>query len=105
MTGFRTPDGTVFLADCVSGRNALEKYAVPFMYDVGAYLENLDLVEGMEASMFIPAHTEATPDIRELVWYNRAHVQRIEERILELCGEPIHFEKLLQKVFQGYGLA
>ncbi len=104
MTGFRMPDQTVFLADCVSGRETLKKYAVPFLYDVGAYLETLDRVEGMEAAVFVPAHAEASADIRELVRYNREHVHAIAERIVDICGEPLCFEGILQAVFQGYGL-
>ncbi|NCC68563.1 MAG: MBL fold metallo-hydrolase, partial [Clostridia bacterium] len=32
MVGFRTPDDTVFLADCISSRDTLEKYGIPFLY-------------------------------------------------------------------------
>lgn len=66
MVGFRMPDGVVFLADCISSRETLDKYAVSFVYDVGAYLETLDMVERMEAAMFVPAHAEAASDIKEL---------------------------------------
>lgn len=104
MTGFRMPDGAVFLADCISSRETLDKYAVSFIYDVGAYLETLDKVERMEAPMFVPAHAQASPDIRELVRYNRDKVQEVAERILSICREPVYFEKILQEVFTGYGL-
>lgn len=43
MVGFCMPDGVVFLADCISSRETLEKYVVSFIYDVGAYLETLDM--------------------------------------------------------------
>lgn len=104
MVGFRMPDNVVFLADCLSSRETLEKYAVSFIYDVGAYLETLNMVEGMEAAVFVPAHAEASDDIKELVRYNRDKVQSIAEKILSICGEPVNFEKILQEVFQGYGL-
>lgn len=45
MVGFRTPDQTVFLADCISSKETLEKYAISFIYDVEAYLKTLDKVE------------------------------------------------------------
>ena len=61
------PDGVVFLADCISSMDTLKKYAVSFIYDVGAYLETLNKVEKMEAAMFVPAHAEASADIKELV--------------------------------------
>lgn len=104
MTGFRTPDGVVFLADCISSRETLEKYAVAFIYDVEAYLQTLDMVEDMEASMFIPAHAEVAKDVRELVRYNRDQVHKVAERILDICREPRNFEGILQEVFRGYGL-
>lgn len=105
MVGFRMPDDVVFLADCISSRETLDKYAVPFLYDVGAYLETLDKVEQMEAAAFVPAHAEASADVRELVRYNRDKVLGIAERILTICGEPICFERILQEVFRGYGLS
>lgn len=104
MVGFRSPDGVVFLADSVNSKATLEKYAVSFIYDVGAYLDTLDMVEGMEAAMFVPAHADATDDIRELVRYNRKQVHEVAERILSICKEPMYFEGILQQVFQGYGL-
>ncbi len=104
MAGFRMPDGVVFLGDCISSRETLDKYTVSFIYDVDAYLETLDMVERMEAAMFIPAHAEAASDMKELVRYNREKVHRIAERILSICKEPIIFERILQEVFKGYGL-
>ncbi len=104
MVGFRMPDNVVFLADCISSRGTLDKYAVSFIYDVGAYLETLDMVEGMEAAMFVPAHAEASADVKELVRYNRDKVQSIAERILSICEKPMCFERILQEVFRGYGL-
>lgn len=104
MVGFRTPDNVVFLADSISSRAALEKYAVSFIYDIGAYLETLDKVERMEAAMFVPSHGEASADIKELVRYNRDKVYEVSEQIVSICREPIYFEKILQEVFKRYGL-
>lgn len=105
MVGFRMPDGAVFLADCVSSRETLDKYGVSFLYDVEAYLETLDAVERMEAAVFVPAHAEASSDMRELVQYNREKVLSTGERILSICEKPMQFEGILREVFRGYGLA
>lgn len=105
MVGFRTPDDVVFLADCISSRETLEKYAVSFIYDVEACLKTLDMVENMEASMFVPAHAQASSDIRELVRYNRDKVYCVAETILDICEEPLYFERILQELFQSYGLS
>lgn len=104
MVGFRTPDGTVFLADCLSSRATLEKYAVTFIYDVAAYLQTLDVVAAMEAPLFVPSHAEAVADIRELAEYNKEKVLEVAETILTICEEPLCFDAILQKLFSRYGL-
>lgn len=104
MYGFRTPDGSLFLADCLSSAASLEKYHVSFIYDVEAYLNTLDAVEQMEAELFIPSHADATDDIRPLVSVNRKKVREIADLILSCCSTPVAFEQVLQHVFGFYKL-
>ena len=54
MVGFRTPDDVVYLADCLSSRETLEKYQIGFIYDVAAYLDTLEMVKSLTARMFVP---------------------------------------------------
>ena len=104
MVGYRLPDGVVFLADCVSSEATLSKYAISFLYDVRSTLDTLDLVEGMQARMFVPAHAPACEDIAPLVRLNREKILEAGERIAELLCEPKGFDALLQSVFKRYGL-
>ena len=104
MVGFRTPDDVVFLADCLSSRETLDKYQIGFIYDVEAYLDTLEIVKTMQAKLFIPAHAEATESILELAQYNIDKVNDIADHIVELCGNPICFEQLLKRLFDDYGL-
>ena len=104
MAGFRTPDDVVYLADCLSSRETLEKYRIGFIYDVAAYLETLRKVQDMNAAVFVPAHAEATEDITTLARYNSDMVLEIAEKIVSLCREPLCFEDILQKLFDAYGL-
>ena len=104
MAGFRTPDGVVFLADCLSSRETLEKYQIGFIYDVAAYLATLERVKSMSAEMFVPAHAPVSEDVSELAQLNIDKVHEIAGAILELCAEPLCFEQLLQKLFARYGL-
>ncbi|CCY68256.1 metallo-beta-lactamase domain protein [Clostridium sp. CAG:678] len=104
MVGFRTPDDVVFLADCLSSRETLEKYQIGFIYDVAAYLNTLEKVKNLTAKMFVPAHAEATAEISDLAQYNIDKVYEIAERITCFCSEPICFELLLQKLFAQYKL-
>ena len=104
MVGFRMPDDTVFLADCLSSAATLDKYQLSFIYDVDAYLKTLDSVADMKAKVFVPSHAEAVTDIRPLVELNRKKVLEIADHMVMLCETPMSFERLLQQIFTDYGL-
>lgn len=104
MAGFRTPDDTVFLADCLSSRETLEKYRIGFIYDVAAYLNTLETVKAMQAKRFVPSHAPACEEIASLAQHNMDTVLEIAERIVGLCSEPVCFETILQRLFSDYGL-
>ncbi len=105
MAGYRTPDGVVYLADCLSSRETLDKYQIGFLYDAAAYLDTLEKVKAMEARLFVPAHAEAAEDVSALAQYNIDKVLEIADKIAALCREPRGFEEILQRLFQDYGLA
>ena len=105
MVGFRTPDDVVYLADCVSSRETLEKYRIGYIYDVAAYLETLERVAAMTARAFVPAHAEVTEDIAPLARYNMDAALEVGERITALCAQPVTFEELLKGLFDHYGMA
>lgn len=104
MVGFRTEDDVVYLADCLSSKETLEKYQIGFIYDVDAYLKTLEKVKEMKAAMFVPAHAQVQEDISSLAQLNIDKVHEIAERIEAICKEPVIFERVLQKLFLDYGL-
>lgn len=104
MAGFRTADGVVYLADCLSSRETLDKYRIGFIYDVGAYLDTLEMVKTLDGAWFVPAHAPAAREIAPLAQYNIDAVNRIADHLLVLCREPLSFETLLRRVFVEYQL-
>ncbi len=104
MVGLRTSDDVVYLADCLSSKATLDKYKIGFIYDVGAYLQTLEMIKGLKAKMFVPAHAEATDNITELAQYNIDTVNEIADKIVEICSQPICFEELLKELFYEYSL-
>ena len=104
MCGFGTADGVWFLADCLTSETVIEKYHVQFLYDVAGYLDTLDKVSRLEGRLFIPAHAEATEDIRPLAEKNRQKVLEILNVVRSLCREPKMFEDILQGLFAHYQL-
>ena len=104
MVGFRTPDDVVYLADCLSSKETLDKYQIGVLYDVGAYLDTLEKVKTMQARCFVPSHAAPTEDIAPLAQYNIDKVLKIADKILDLCVAPLCFEELLRQLFGAYGL-
>jgi len=104
MVGFRMPDDTVFLADCLSSKETLDKYQISFIYDAAEYLKTLETVKSMKAKMFVPAHAPATDDITGLADVNITKVHEIADKIQSVCSEPICFENILKRLFSDYGL-
>ena len=104
MVGFRTADGVVYLADCLSSRETLEKYRLGFLWDVAAYLDTLERVKTMEGTMFVPAHAPAAESVAELAQINIDAVMEVAQAILDICREPVCFERVLQGLFRKYAL-
>ena len=104
MVGFRTLDDVVYLADCLSSRETLDKYGIGVVYDVAAYLKTLETVKAMEAKMFVPAHAAAGEEIAGLAQYNIDKTLEVAEAIAGICEAPLCFEAILQRVFDRYAL-
>ena len=104
MVGFKSADGAVFLADCLSSQETLDKYQITFVYDVAAYLNTLEMVRTLDGKIFVPAHAAATEEIAPLAQRNIDKVHEIAERILEICISPIPFETILQRLFDSFAL-
>ena len=104
MVGYRSADGAVYLADCLSSQETLEKYQITFVYDVAAYLQTLEMVKTLEAKVFIPAHAEATENIAPLAQLNIDKVYEIAQKIRLICAAPVTFESVLQQLFTAFGL-
>jgi Zn-dependent hydrolases, including glyoxylases len=68
MVGFRNADDVVYLADCLSSKETLEKYQISFVYDVASYINTLEMVKELEAKVFVPAHVSATFENNLLLW-------------------------------------
>ena len=104
MVGFRTDDDVVYLADCLSSEDTLQKYGISFIYDVAAYLDTLERVKAMEAAIFVPAHAQETEHIAPLAQLNIDKVLEVADKIVSICEKPLCFEHILQELFTTYEL-
>jgi len=104
MIGVKTPDDVYFIADCISGENILKKYHVAFIYDVAEYLKTLTTIENLNGRYFVPAHADASENIKPLVEFNRNKVDEIIRKILDICKSAMCFEEILKNIFDEYEL-
>lgn len=104
QVGYLLPDGTAFIADCLSSQETIEKYRVGFIYDVGAYLDTLRKLPELGAKMYVPSHAAPAEDITPLAQVNIAATEEIAEHIVALCCEGTTWEELLYNIFEDYGL-
>lgn len=107
MVGYRTPDDVLFLADCLSSQETLEKYQISFIYDVKAYIETLEKVSAMDAKLYVPAHApimKSKEELQELCLYNKEKIFEIAQQIMSICVQPQPFEEILKKLFDHYSL-
>ena len=104
MVGFRTTDDVVYLADCLSSQETLDKYGVTFIYDVASYIATLERVCKMNARLFVPSHAAATEDISQLAGHNLQKVREIAERICSVCREPLSSDEVIARIFRDYDL-
>ncbi len=104
MVGFKTDDGVVYLADCLSSEATLNKYKISFLNDVEAYLDTLEKAKNMDGKIFVPSHAEPTENIAPLAQYNIDCVLEICENITKICKDGCIFEQLLEKIFEKYNL-
>ncbi len=104
MTGILTGDGVFFLGDSLFGEKILEKYPIPFIYDIKAFTRSLDALSSVDAAWFVPSHGEVGSSIGRLAAINRGRVEDIVATILGLLGKPLAFEELLAETASAYGI-
>ena len=105
MVAVRTPDRVWFVGDVVFGEAILDKYAVMYLYDVGAYLASLEAVLALEGDLFVPAHAAPVRDLAALVALNRNKTLEIAERLTTWCKPGAGFDDLLERLFTAYRLS
>ncbi len=104
MAGVHTPDGVLFLGDCLFGEEILEKYGIPFIYDVESYMGTINRIRDMEARWYVPSHGPVVSDIAPLADKNLHFVEKIESRLLELLSEESGFERILKGVCDSFDI-
>ncbi len=98
MIGVVTGDNDVFLADSIFGENIIEKYGLPFIYDVKEYIQTLNRISNMNARYYIPSHGNITEDIKPLVLKNLDVINKTKDQLIQI----IHMGKTFESILKEY---
>jgi len=98
MIGVLTEDKVAYLGDCIFDVPVLDKYKIPFVYNVKAYKETIEKIRKIKADYFVMSHGEITSDIENIAVYNIKLIEKIEKDLLEILRVPKTFEKTLKTI-------
>lgn len=100
----KTKDDIIFVGDAVVSKETVEKHPLIYEYEIGAYLESLDKVEKIKASLYIPYHAEPVKNIKRLIKINRQNVYDNMETIKKICLTPRALDEIISAFFNEKGL-
>ena len=98
MIGIMTPDNILFLADSLFGEEVLEKYKIPFIYDVKAYTETIHKLMGIQAEYYVPSHGQVVNNIDKMAQVNLDVVADIKNELLGILRYQKPFDVILKEL-------
>ncbi|MBQ0003889.1 MAG: MBL fold metallo-hydrolase [Treponema sp.] len=101
-SGISSGNGTVsvfFTADGIFTRGMLSRYWIPFVFDVGKFIESLSVIKNTESDFYVPSHGEIYTEIDALYELNMLSVLQNEDTILQALKDgPKTHEEILKYV-------
>lgn len=101
--GFVTPDNVAYLGDAVLSAHIIEGFRSPYCTCVELDLASKELLAGTQYDRYILAHNEVCDSVRDLAQRNIEVFMDRAEEIVELAGEYVTLEGLVQKLMQSTG--
>jgi glyoxylase-like metal-dependent hydrolase (beta-lactamase superfamily II) len=92
-------DGIFFCADVVFPKSAIDKYRIPYLFNLTDHLAAMTASQDVEASFVVPGHGSIETSIGELVRMNRAVVEETLDCIRQSLTQPLTVEELAEIVF------
>lgn len=99
--GVITPEKVCFLGDSIFSSDILEKYALPFLYNVQEQFSTLEAIKEIDADYFVISHAKdilAKEALINLADRNIENINRFINDIYELLEKPLTKEELLENI-------
>lgn len=104
MIGVKTKDNIYYIADSIFDSDVIDKYCLTVIYNVKDFLDTLDYLLTLKGNFYIPSHSEATDNIKEIVNKNKDNTFYILNEILNLLDDDKTFEHILCDVFEKFNI-
>lgn len=101
LIGIITPEKVCFLGDSIFSQEIMEKYSLPYLYDIEAEIITLNSLRDVDADFFVISHSEKVIDKGELLSLIDLNIENIENyknQILELLDQPLTREDILENL-------
>ncbi|MBU5483346.1 MBL fold metallo-hydrolase [Clostridium sp. MSJ-11] len=99
--GFITPEKVCFLGDALFSDEIIDKYSLPYLYDIEESINTLNIINDIDCDYFILAHSNEMilkDQIKDLVQHNLNNINYFIEQILDLLDGPMTKEDILQNL-------
>jgi len=99
--GIITPEKICFLGDSIFSQDTLNKYAFPFLFDIGDTLKTLNNIKEIDADYFVISHGKDILNKEEVITLADKNIENINNNIdiiLELLEQPCTREDILENI-------
>jgi glyoxylase-like metal-dependent hydrolase (beta-lactamase superfamily II) len=95
-------DGVLFCGDSIFSQKVIDKHKLLFYTDIEKQKATLEFLAETNYDWYLPSHTKATDDIRELAKGNLDCINEIEEVILKIVESVKSTEQILKETLDYY---
>ena len=88
----------LFAGDALSGRDAIKKYWIQYIFDENLTKQSLNSLAKIKADFYVPGHGQGVSEIEGLVELNLLALLETENMILDELKTPKTAEQILQAV-------
>lgn len=102
--GILTGDGVLFAGDSLFSEEIMAKYPFPFLLDIEAQLNTIDVLDQMAAEQVVLSHAEKVyASIHPLCQANKSRIEEHLTKIRDWCSQPLSREDVAEQVIQQGG--
>jgi glyoxylase-like metal-dependent hydrolase (beta-lactamase superfamily II) len=99
--GIITPEKICFLGDSIFSHDIIEKYSLPYLYNIEESIATLNKIKNIDADFFVVSHSNTLLDreqISSLVYKNLQNIENYNNQILDLLDQPLTCEDILENL-------